>query len=410
MTLPELNPEVQQLNKEHKNYWLKSGFDHIGSTQNGSFVREWNVREFRDQIKYLKSEDDIIFYLRTILQDSKMRDLFVEKMEVSLDEFWQNSYEREESPDLTRAEYLEKDFWKYLAVEAENQNILKDLPDDLLLETLKVYNQEINRIRTETLETIGQMRQDFMPNFKDFAKRHDLAVNWPEIDYKFKTVSYDLFDQYYAKNNDKYKTGDYDKNSHIARVEMSPFSRVDFGTLQHEHLHAISGRKNVLSLISRGSFDSKVYMAHSIPRLGVSFSASSRHPERFKWLNEAITEDINIDIKKEVLPKDEYYEIDDSYWNERKLFGLVLANGQQPIPAHLFYQAYFESDTENPADLKHRQELYQEISKAYDSPKFLVELDDMVDKIGLKPTVEIFKSSGKAGVREWWLSEFVDKK
>jgi hypothetical protein len=189
---------------------------------------------------------------------------------------------------------------------------------------------------------------------------------------------------------------------------MSPFSRVEFSTLQHEHIHAVSGRKNVVSLIShdRGP-GSKVYTTRSLPRLGASFEASKSHPKRFDWLNEAITEHINIDIKKEVIPADKYFSIDDSYYHERKMFELILAGGQEPIPARLFYQAYFESDTENPADLKHRKELYEGISRAYGSPRFLVELDDMIKEIGLKPAVETFKSAGRAGVEKWWKENFL---
>ncbi|MFZ4648722.1 MAG: hypothetical protein ACOYMB_03785 [Patescibacteria group bacterium] len=409
MVLPELNPEVQQLNKEYKNSWARSGFEHIGSTQNGSFVREWNTREFRDQIKYLKTDDDIIFYLRTILQDPKMCELFAKEMAVYPDEFWENSYEREESPNLKLNEYLEKHFWKALAVEGEIRGVLKTLSDDFLLETLKVYNREIGRIRMETLEIIEQMRKDFMPNLEGFVERHSLVIDWPEIEHKFNTVSYDLFDQYSCNKKNKHIAGDYDKNSHIVRVEISPFSRVEFSTLQHEHIHAVSGRKNVINLMSRGSFDDKVYMTRSIPRLGASFDHTSSHPDRFNWLNEAITEHINIDIKKEIIPKDQYFDSNDSYYHERKLFELILTSGKEPIPPRLFYQAYFESDTEKPVDLERRKELYDGISKAYNSPRFLVELDDMIKEIGLKPAIEIFKSSGQIGVQKWWEGNFLNK-
>ena len=407
MILPELNPEVIDSNKRKKNSWLKSDFAHIGSTKNGSFTREWNLLDFRNQIKYLKTSDDPIFYLRVILQDSKMRDIFVKKLDVSPDEFWHNSYEHEEDPNLTRDEYMKKYLWKALAVDAEIQGVLKDLPDDFLLETLKVYNQEIGRIRDESLEKISEMRPDFMTNFENFTQKYNLQINWDEIQQKFGTISYDLFDQYYSDMSPGRKIGDYDKDSHTVRVEMSPFSRVSFDTLQHEHIHAISGRKNDLSLIDFG--DNKIHIGHSIPRLGAAFERSSAHPGRFEWLNEAITEEINIDIKKDVLKKDKHFSINDSYPDERQLFKLIIAGGQEPIAARLFYQAYFESETENPKDLKHRQELYQEISAAYGSPRFLIEIDDMIKKIGLKETIKIFKSSGQVGIREWWSHKFVEK-
>jgi hypothetical protein len=408
ITLPELNPEVQKLNKGYKDSWMRSGFDHIGSTQNGSLVREWNTREFRKQIEYLKTENDVSFYLRTILQDPKMRDLFIKEMNVSPEEYWENSYEREESPDMKREDFMAKDLWKHLAVEADVSGILKTLPDEFLLETLKVYNKEISRIRLETLETIDQMRQDFMPNFKGFVARNNLTVNWPEIENKFATVSYDLFDEYKNKSrNGTPKSGDYDRDSHIARVEISPFSRVEFSTLQHEHIHAISGRKNVINLISYEQRpENKVYMTRSLPRLGLSFDRS----RRFNWLNEAVTERINMDIKKEVIPEDKYFSIDDSYYQERQLFELILSSGQEPIPARLFYQAYFESDTENPADLERRKELYEGISKAYGSPRFLMELDDLVREVSLKAAIQLFKSGGQARVRKWWADNFIEKK
>lgn len=408
MVLPELSPDVKQSNKERKNAWFKSGFDHIGSTKNGSYTREWNLHDFRDQIQYLKSNDDVIFYLRTILQDHEMRDIFTEKLNVSPDEYWQNTYLREEFPNLTREEYLEKDFWKSLANEGETQNILKKLPDDFLLETLKVYNKEINRIRTESLDTIDKMRQDFIPYFKNFTKKYNVEVNWEEIQHKFDTLSYDLFDQYHEDQCSGEKTGDYEKYSHTARVEISPFSRISFSTLQHEHLHAVSGRKNVFNLAEL-SFG-LLYTEHALPRLGVEFARSRSHPNRFKWLNEAITEHINIDMKKDNLKKDEYFEFENSYPDERKLFELILSRGQKPVAAKLFYQTYFESDAEDPTALKHRKELYQEISEAYGSPRFLIELDDMIKRINIKKATEIFKSSGKEGVHSWWLNKFTNKK
>lgn len=167
MALLELNPEVIEINKRNKTSWLKSGFNHIGSIENGSFTREWNVHDFQEQIKYLKNSDDPIFFLRVILQNKEMCDFFIKKMNVSTKEYWQNSYELEEDPDLTEMEYIKNNLWKSLAVTAEIDEVLRDLPDEFLLKTLKVYNKEISRIRDESLEKISEMRQDFIPNFKN---------------------------------------------------------------------------------------------------------------------------------------------------------------------------------------------------------------------------------------------------
>ncbi len=408
MVLPELNPEVRQSNEKKKTGLFAAGFEHIGSTKNGSFTRNWDLHDFRDQIDYLKAGEDVDFYFRVILQDPNLRDTFVKKLNVSVDDFWETTYLREEHPEITKDEYLEKHFWKRLALDCSISGIIKKLPDDFLLETLQVYNREITRIRAESLEKIDQMRQDFMPNFKDFTKRHELEVDWPEIENKFETVSYDLFDQYYQDKHNEEKIGDYDRHSHMVRIGISASSQVPFGALQHEHLHAISGRKNIMSLVAH--LNGQIRTEHNVPRLGAKFSdRPGSLPDRFSWLNEALTEDINIDIKKKVLPQNEYFTVDDGYPNERELFELVLTSGKQPIPKRLFYQAYFESDKENSADLKHREELYKAISQAYGSPRFLVELDDLVEKIGISEATEVFKSAGQAGVHDWWLKDFVHK-
>jgi hypothetical protein len=410
MVLPELNPEVQASNKEKKNSWLKSGFDHIASTKNGTLTREWTVSDFSDQIKYLKTNYDPDFYFRTILQDSGMCHTFAEKLGASPTEYFENSYKHEECPEMTQEEYLKKDFWKSLAIDSRNADILKGAPNDFILETLKVYSKEISRIRIESLEVIEKLRQDFIPNFKKFSEKNNLEINWEEIRQRFDTLSYDLFDQYYA--DQRSASGDYDKNSHTARVEISPFSRVSPAILEHEHLHAISGRKNDMNLIFFDFMPSGLQFSlnHSIPRLGASFARSDSHPERFRWLNEAITEQINVEMMEDNPNKEDFVGLDYSYPYERILFDAILKGGDKQIAARSFYQAYFESDTGKPEDLKQRQKLYQEISEAYGSPRFFIELDDMIKSKGLKKSLEIFKLSGATAVHKWWQEESIDKK
>jgi|GEM_PF-1787163 len=405
MIMPELSPEVQKTNREQQEQLAKFGFRHIGSLQNGGFKRGWHLQDFREQIAYLRSDCDPTFFTRVILQDKKMRETFVRVMNVDVNEFWKNDYIRDEQPELTKEEYLEKHFWKALAVEVSTEELLKKMPDDFLLETLKAYNRELERIKVETMERVAELSQEFLPDFQNFTEKHDLKVNWFEIKKRFNTVSYDLFDQYYREKikalHGSSPVGDYDPDVHQVRVEVSPFSRVQPEHLQHELVHAVSGRTNQMNLLYLGKSDYVV--TRSLPRLG------ARRGHRFTWLNEAITEDINIDIQKDKSPDGKHDSWYESYDRERELFALVLKNGQKPLAPRLFYQAYFESDTGRDEDLVARKELYEAISEAYGSPRFLAELDDLVRQEGVKKAVEIFKAHGVSGVKDWWQTKFVDK-
>lgn len=147
----------------------------------------------------------------------------------------------------------------------------------------------------------------------------------------------------------------------------------------HEMFHALSGRTIVEKKLEFMS--ERIGISHT-QRIGLDFLEG--RIGRLRWLDEALTEFLTQDLLS---------QSDNTYAQERELFGLLQRQGKIPIPQHLFLGAYFENY--DPA-LPHGERipawkrLYGVVNDAY-SPGFLVRLDDYVKAHGIKGAIKIMK-------------------
>ncbi len=160
-------------------------------------------------------------------------------------------------------------------------------------------------------------------------------------------------------------------------IQISPELSFEekFHTLLHEFLHALSGKKvNRVRKVTKHDFeedllwtDVDIYFDHQ--RHGLSFNRD--YPfrrERFLWLDEAMTEQLAMDVGKLIESE--------SYCTERELLNLLVQSlGEEG--KKLFVNVYFENF--NPKDeSKKRHENLRRLMKAIDQKlgeRFLVRLD-----------------------------------
>ncbi len=165
----------------------------------------------------------------------------------------------------------------------------------------------------------------------------------------------------------------------------------------HELIHAIAGE----TLVTKSTNDKLVQGDLRIMRGGVEFEITDKVQDkevgeklkkndkylgRFRWLNEAITETEAIKMSA--------FDKSTSYLNERKIFELLMTQGDEPIPRQLFINAYYENfdPSKNPPNPAWR-ELTDAIEVAYE-PGYLLKLDKFIKKMGVVKALEVIKNKG----------------
>lgn len=164
-------------------------------------------------------------------------------------------------------------------------------------------------------------------------------------------------------------------NGKVSIAEQVP-KDLEEHVFTHEALHALSGR----TIIVR-RFDGDPYGAVEHQRVGLRIYEFGKF-ENFRWLNEAITEELTLGL----LEKEE----SKIYFAERYLMKLLGTNGSAVIPFELFVNAYFEDyDPSKPPGerIPEWKKLYGAINEAY-APGFLTRLDAFVKANGIVAAFE----------------------
>lgn len=178
--------------------------------------------------------------------------------------------------------------------------------------------------------------------------------------------------------------GEYVIEEGVAKIKGNLPKENLFSTLVHESIHALEGRTVKLE------FEEEWFeIEHQ--RAGVRFFGENF---RFKWLNEAITEDLSVKITGHE---------DNTYGIERELFKFLTSGGKIPVPEQKFYNAFFENyDPDKPYGerIPAWNELQQLLKKSF-GPNILLRLDKIIqelgedDEDGLQKALGILKSEYK---------------
>jgi hypothetical protein len=194
--------------------------------------------------------------------------------------------------------------------------------------------------------------------------------------------------------------GTFDDRTSIARVDLteSPINQEKIYT--HEMLHALSGRSIVFhpeTLTDRQTIINQ-RVGFRITPYTKSGIVSHRGKNRFRWLDEAVTEDIT----QEMMANAGY----STYHQERELMRLLQTSGKFTIDSDVIRKAYFENlDAAMPAGgrLPYWKALQKRLKEAYDEP-ILVKIDNIVNEQGMHAAISELRSrqSRQSRTADWW--------
>lgn len=249
-----------------------------------------------------------------------------------------------------------------------------DLDEDnaLFIKMIEFHVQETEkRTKTFTQEAVVY-KEKVLAKLTSMIEFGRLPLEKEVLEERVRTLDVYIIDYLVASLGEKW--GDYVSKVHIARIASSvPMTEV-WRVFVHEVLHSVSGVTDVM-MVSENFPD---ITSVQTERLGLRFGQvikSGRGPEQrekdtirlsFKWLNEALTESLAMEITGDT---------HGSYPQERELLRLLIE--KFGIDRALLEAAYFENyyaDKESVHPTPALRRLFEETNKKF-GPRFLVDLD-----------------------------------
>lgn len=163
--------------------------------------------------------------------------------------------------------------------------------------------------------------------------------------------------------------------------------------LNHEFFHVLSGR--LLYKGERKYEDAdEIVASYGAGRVGLRFTPPLwlNGKSRFRWLNEAVTERLSIELSE----KQGHSIKDPAYVHERELLEVICTKGVHPIPFEVFVQAYFENyepDVEKGENTIPAWRALRDAINTNFNSQFLIDLDSKVKKQGVKKVLEELTAS-----------------
>lgn len=235
--------------------------------------------------------------------------------------------------------------------------------------------------------------QESLPGIKEsilqYARGMVSEVDLINIEKKLQEVSINVCDPLTLQMNDE--AGHYVGNSIFISYRAALRKNHFITVLAHELIHAASGNVVIESTESDDYGIKEVQLDST--RVGLRFAKGplrdiASKKSLFRWLNEAVTEKINIEITNHEKKLQTYRE-------ERALFNLLCHNGKFLIDETLFYRAYFENYNpelrQSGTGVPQWKKLWSEINNAY-CPGFLRKFDQYIKYHGIKKAVEAMSS------------------
>lgn len=254
----------------------------------------------------------------------------------------------------------------------------EEVNNERLRNFLKCHIDEQMITYRESVARIGEWEERFLARLpadvdRDMAKRRIAETRVVFFDELSALTSWHSQDA----------AGTFDDKSSIARVDLteSPINQEKIYT--HEMLHALSGRSLVfhpLRLTDRQTIINQRVGFHITPYNKHGFMPH-KGKARFRWLNEAVTEDIT----QEMMSHAGY----STYHQERELLRLLQTSGNFEISNDVIRKAYFENfDTNLPAGsrIPNWKRLQKQLKEAYGEP-ILVKIDNIVNSQGIQTAI-----------------------
>lgn len=262
---------------------------------------------------------------------------------------------------------------------------------DLLLLLITEYNKTVERKADFFIEKIGEYKKEFYDNLilwlEEDSEKYDLDKIKTTID----QTQINFIDPLAGKQYTAAVTPDHtitmslrfgpfytdDENIEDIKNEIWDF-RDNYikdakHTLFHELLHIITSNRKQITVQQKDS-DLKI---ESIQNTGLVFNGNK---QRFTWLNEALTEVINLDIHNE--------ENIDSYLNEIRLYELLIKKTlDSKAWKDLMLTYFFNVRKDDVKGLDEWKENRKRIDESFgaNGKNFLVKLDNWIEENGGMP-------------------------
>jgi len=198
-----------------------------------------------------------------------------------------------------------------------------DISDNLFEEMLRSYVNFWEGKQEEFHEKAPYLLATFKEKALEAIKENKLPINQEYLEERIGETRIYLGDN---MSLGECVNGDYDLEDGVVRIAYRDNKNAQEKTVFHEMIHALSGRTVRLK---GGNLDHQ--------RFGLGFSTydkqGNKNGKQFRWLNEAVTEEITIELSG----LDHTYA---SYSVERKYLHDLYSQG---VSKKLIYDAYFEN-------------------------------------------------------------------
>ena len=270
------------------------------------------------------------------------------------------------------------------------------LPDRQLIEMLTIHRDKV-LMKAEKLEKdFPEFKKRVLDLLDKAIERGELPISKEYVAARLDKIDCTIIDSLTANLEDR--GGSYYGGKHTISLSSGVPNDLKFKVFVHEIVHALSGQirqegseTDALDpdIIWRGV--EKVgnrfnHFAKDFSIYDVDDERAQTHRPNFRWLNEAITEDITGQLVGKAV----------SYKKERELLALIVQYG---IPTEVLRLAYFDNhDIEKKAGhhLLKTKELFDATNKKFHTG-FLVDLDKYIFQGGQ----EAYKNNLAAVVDKW---------
>lgn len=252
---------------------------------------------------------------------------------------------------------------------------VEDLPNNLYRRILELHAVKHEQKDQGFQEEIPAMQERFVR----LIKKSGLPISYEDAQKRIAQVRVIVGDSIgYSVSSEI--LGEFDPEHDLAVISLEEISILAdapeemksqderrFQTYTHEMLHALSSR----SVLGDVQEDDGALESVRVQRLGLSMEG------RFRWLNEAMTERMTLELLG---------ESDGSYPKERSLLSVLLEQG---LSYACLREAYFERH-EPPTSglgLKHWREMMNSFNQTF-KQGFLVKLDNYVRDMGLDKAIK----------------------
>lgn len=306
------------------------------------------------------------FYLKTVLDQPGVLETFMKSGVLP--------YVPDYEPDMFTSAELDEELYD---VELSQALIDEKVSDELIALIIRTYVEHFERCQERFVKELPGLKNRFLKRCSSLIENGTIPLSTEQLQERLEGFTCRVADRIVMTFQEA--SGHFLPDLSMIELDAA-LLETDTASLEavftHEVLHAISGR---ISL--KETFDDEFATegvnddVYKTQHIGLLFGT-----ERFRWLNEAITED----VAWKLLKVDElFHEERDrlgSYKIEQDLYHAIRTRGKQEIPEGMFFAAYFERNDEDRPAAKWRnatRDLIKTVNQAYE-PGFMVKVDKFI--------------------------------